>query len=70
MKKRTFNILNFLALNVLFFAVYLNFIHKDINTLPATSVSATAVKSFATSQMKNPLASNLQQPKKAKALEN
>ena len=29
MKKRTSKILNFFAFNLLFFALYLNFIHKD-----------------------------------------
>jgi hypothetical protein len=40
MRKRAFNVMNFLALNVLFFALYLNFIHKDRNTLPAVSASS------------------------------
>ncbi|MFL5787966.1 MAG: hypothetical protein ACJ748_07930 [Flavisolibacter sp.] len=31
MKKRIHRVLNFFALNLLFFALYLNFIHKDIN---------------------------------------
>jgi hypothetical protein len=42
MKKRISRVLNFFAFNLLFFALYLNFIHKDNNNeLPAQS-SATA----------------------------
>ncbi len=56
MKKRVFNVLNFLALNVLFFALYLNFIHKDTNTLPAVSASAiVAAKSMASVKIKTAL---------------
>jgi len=32
MKKRLSRVLNFVAFNLLFFALYLNFIHKDSNT--------------------------------------
>jgi len=32
MKKRISRVLNFFAFNLLFFALYLNFIHKDNNT--------------------------------------
>ena len=32
MKKRLSRVLNFFAFNLLFFALYLNFIHKDSNT--------------------------------------
>ena len=45
MKKRVFNILNFVALNILFFAIYLNFIHKDVNVFPAAS-PIVAAKNF------------------------
>ena len=41
MKKRIYNLTNFLAFNVLFFAVYLNFIHKTNN---AVSSSRSSVK--------------------------
>jgi hypothetical protein len=34
MKTRLFKVLNFFALNILFFALYLNFIHKGSNTAP------------------------------------
>jgi hypothetical protein len=41
MKKRLSRVLNFLALNLLFFALYLNFIHKDNNNqLPVSSSHA------------------------------
>ncbi len=32
MKKRLLTVLNFLAFNLLFFALYLNFIHRDNNS--------------------------------------
>ena len=44
MKKRLSRVLNFFAFNLLFFALYLNFIHKDSNTptpIPSKSSSAT-----------------------------
>lgn len=62
MKKRTFNLLNFLALNVLFFAVYLNFIHKDANTLPTVSASShAAARSIAANTIKNAVQISIQQ---------
>jgi hypothetical protein len=47
MKKRISRVLNFFAFNLLFFALYLNFVHKDNNsqTLPASkSTVASATK--------------------------
>lgn len=45
MKKRISRVLNFLAFNLLFFALYLNFIHKDSNDAAAASPkTATLVK--------------------------
>lgn len=44
MKKRLSRVLNFFAFNLLFFALYLNFIHKDSNvvvTAPAKTSTAT-----------------------------
>lgn len=38
MKKRVRKIANFFAFNLLFFALYLNFIHKDNSLAPAESV--------------------------------
>ncbi len=34
MKRRVSKILNFIAFNLLFFALYLNFVHKDSNETP------------------------------------
>ena len=34
MKRRVSKILNFIAFNLLFFALYLNFVHKDSNATP------------------------------------
>jgi len=46
MKKRISRVLNFFAFNLLFFALYLNFVHRDNNTqtLPVakSSVASTA----------------------------
>lgn len=42
MKKRISRVLNFLAFNLLFFALYLNFIHKDSNPQVASVTKATA----------------------------
>jgi hypothetical protein len=47
MKKRISRVLNFFAFNLLFFALYLNFIHKDNNSqsVPASkTTAATAPK--------------------------
>lgn len=41
MKKRISRILNFLAFNLLFFALYLNFIHKDNNAQAAPVAKTT-----------------------------
>ena len=62
MKKRIFNVLNFLALNVLFFAIYLNFIHKDINVLPPASTTVPE-KNMAAAALKNPMAATKQKQK-------
>jgi hypothetical protein len=54
MKKRVSRVINFFAFNLLFFALYLNFIHKDSSAqeaLPKTTSSAT-VKG--TSLVENP----------------
>jgi hypothetical protein len=44
MKKRLSRILNFFAFNLLFFALYLNFIHKDNNSQAAASPRSNAVQ--------------------------
>ena len=38
MKKRVRKIANFFAFNLLFFALYLNFIHKDSNVVVESSI--------------------------------
>ena len=43
MKRRVRKIVNFFAFNLLFFALYLNFVHKDSATLPVT-VNPTQVE--------------------------
>lgn len=42
MKKRISRVLNFFAFNLLFFALYLNFIHKDNNNDLPVQKNATA----------------------------
>ena len=42
MKRRVRKIANFFAFNLLFFALYLNFIHKDKVNVPASSQQNTA----------------------------
>jgi hypothetical protein len=41
MKKRISRVLNFFAFNLLFFALYLNFVHKDNNAQPAPVAKTT-----------------------------
>lgn len=47
MKKRISMVANFFAFNLLFFALYLNFIHKDSNAVtvpgPASTVKGTVL---------------------------
>ena len=40
MKRRVRKIVNFFAFNLLFFALYLNFVHKDNVTLPVAANQA------------------------------
>ena len=54
MKNRVFKILNFCALNVLFFAIYLNFIHKDQNQSMAAEQTNTAVMQEGAVLVSNP----------------
>jgi hypothetical protein len=45
MKKRISRVLNFFAFNLLFFALYLNFIHKDnSNELPLQKNATASVR--------------------------
>ncbi len=54
MKKRISRVLNFLAFNLLFFALYLNFIHKDSNAPVAPSNRQSAPTAKGTILVKNP----------------
>lgn len=55
MKKRISRVLNFFAFNLLFFALYLNFVHRDNNSqaLPAPR-STVASTTKATVLVSNP----------------
>jgi hypothetical protein len=55
MKRRAFKVLNFFAFNLLFFALYLNFIHKDKNVQDALRASHAASYS-ATVSLENEVA--------------
>jgi hypothetical protein len=46
MKRRVRKIANFFAFNLLFFALYLNFIHKDNVALPVEQPSAQHTPAF------------------------
>jgi hypothetical protein len=48
MKKRISRVLNFFAFNLLFFALYLNFIHKDSNAQEITPRQNTPASSGTT----------------------
>lgn len=50
--RRMRKILNFVAFNLLFFALYLNFIHKDQDSLPVTT--SMSVKKTNTQLVANP----------------
>lgn len=57
MKKRIRKIVNFFAFNLLFFALYLNFIHKDkvgVETAPAAAVTAPVNTYSGTVLVQNP----------------
>ena len=54
MKKRISRVLNFLAFNLLFFALYLNFIHKDTNAQAMPSPKTTTVSSKGTVLVEHP----------------
>ena len=54
MKRRVRKIANFFAFNLLFFALYLNFIHRDkANAATGTTVSASAEAFSGTSIVEN-----------------
>ena len=56
MKRRITRVLNFFAFNLLFFALYLNFIHKDNNAqaIPAAKTSAVSTTMKGTILVSNP----------------
>jgi hypothetical protein len=55
MKSRTRKVVNFFAFNLLFFALYLNFIHKDKTVTTTThSTESTAVVNTGTTPVDNP----------------
>lgn len=55
MKIRARKIVNFFAFNLLFFALYLNFIHKDkVTTTTTHSTESTAVVNNGTTPVANP----------------
>ncbi len=55
MKKRIHRVLNFVAFNLLFFSLYLNFVHKDKNL---TEIAAAPHRSNTTSAQGTVLVSN------------
>lgn len=48
MKKRISRIVNFVAFNLLFFSLYLNFIHKDANPMATVTAPAPAATASVT----------------------
>ena len=56
MKRRITRVLNFFAFNLLFFALYLNFIHKDSNVqaIPPAKTSAVSTTMKGTVLVSNP----------------
>lgn len=57
MKRRIRKIVNFFAFNLLFFALYLNFIHKDkagVDAAPAAAVTAPTNAYTGTVLVQNP----------------
>jgi hypothetical protein len=54
MKRRATKVLNFFALNLLFFALYLNFIHKDNTIAPTIQISQSSSVIKGTILVENP----------------
>jgi hypothetical protein len=54
MKKRISRVLNFFAFNLLFFALYLNFIHKDSNSQQSPAPRTTTTVAKGTVLVSNP----------------
>jgi hypothetical protein len=53
MKTRTFQILNIIAIKLLLLALYLNFIHKDNDTVPSIPVKEATTKRTAAAPENN-----------------
>lgn len=54
MKRRLRKVVNFFAFNLLFFALYLNFIHKDKTGIEATPVQNNTTNATGTILVQNP----------------
>ncbi len=54
MKKRISRVLNFFAFNLLFFALYLNFIHKDSNATESIQKTSNTTIIKGTTLVSNP----------------
>ena len=54
MKRRVRKVINFFAFNLLFFALYLNFIHKDKANTTTTSAPANSAVFSGTVPVENP----------------
>ena len=54
MKRRVRKIVNFFAFNLLFFALYLNFVHKDSATLPVAVSQPQPAAFSGTVSVENP----------------
>lgn len=82
MKRRIRKVANFFAFNLLFFALYLNFIHKDKSSLPTITDQTVQTQTAAFSgsvlvenpekylQKKNETTVAIQQPSSSKTEEN
>jgi hypothetical protein len=54
MKKNLYRALNFVAFNLFFVALYLNFIHKESNTVPAEKQNRSAATEQGAVLVQNP----------------
>jgi hypothetical protein len=54
MKKRIYRVLNFLAFNLLFFSLYLNFVHRDKDSQQPVKTVVTPAQSQGTVLVNNP----------------
>lgn len=58
MKTSTFRLLNFVAINLLLLALYLNFVHEDNNTAPEIPVKTTTDQRGSSTQHNDQLTKN------------